>query len=215
MLKAGPYTIVTGGALGVDLEAEKLTRNHGMAVEVYVPPCHPRSKLIPPVSHEALREAIPLTNQAAFRLNRNLQRPISMQYIHRNYHVVKNASMVLAFGSFQTGTKLIHGGTGWGVEFAKLLKKSLYVYDVDRNIWMWFDNSQEQFSPCEQMTEEQIMNPTLMSRTAIIGERNIYDYPDALLELNELFKRSLNINDYPDALLELNKLFKRSLNIKF
>lgn len=47
------------------------------------------------------------------------------------------------------------------------------------------------------MTEEQIMNPTLMSRTAIIGVRNIYDYPDALLELNELFKRSLNINDYP------------------
>ena len=79
---------------------------------------------------------------------------------------------------------------------------------------MWFDNGQDQFSPCEQMTEEQIKNPTLMSRTAIIGVRNIYDYPDALLELNELFKRSLNINDYPDALLELNKLFKRSLNIK-
>lgn len=38
MLNASPYTIVTGGALGVDLEAEKLARNHGMAVEVYVPP---------------------------------------------------------------------------------------------------------------------------------------------------------------------------------
>ena len=41
MLNASPYTIVTGGALGVDLEAEKLARNHGMTVEVYVPPCHP------------------------------------------------------------------------------------------------------------------------------------------------------------------------------
>ena len=35
------------------------------------------------------------------------------------------------------------------------------------------------------MTEEQIMTPTLMSRSAIIGVRNIYDYPDALLEMNE------------------------------
>ena len=44
---------------------------------------------------------------------------------------------------------------------------------------------------CEEMTEEQIMNSTLMSRTAIIGERNIYDYPDTLLEMNDLFKRRL------------------------
>lgn len=215
MLNVSRYTIVTGGAFGVNLEAAKLARNHGMAVEVYVPPCRPRSKLILPVSYEALREAIRLTNQASFRLNRNLQSPITMQYIHRNHHVVKNASMILDFGSFQTGTKLIHGGTGWGVEFAKLLKTSLYVYDEDRNIWMWFDNNQDQFYPYEQMTEEQIMNPTLMRRAAIIGARNVYDYPDALLELIELFKRSLNINDYPDASLELNKLVRRSLNNKF
>ena len=44
---------------------------------------------------------------------------------------------------------------------------------------------------CEEMTEEQIMNSTLMNRTAIIGVRNIYDYPDTLLEMNDLFKRRL------------------------
>ena len=44
---------------------------------------------------------------------------------------------------------------------------------------------------CEEMTEEQIMNSTLMSRTAINGVRNIYDYPDTLLEMNDLFKRRL------------------------
>ena len=44
---------------------------------------------------------------------------------------------------------------------------------------------------CEEMTEEQIMNSTLMSRTAIIGVRNTYDYPDTLLEMNDLFKRRL------------------------
>ena len=44
---------------------------------------------------------------------------------------------------------------------------------------------------CEEMTEEQIMNSTLMNRTAIIGVRNIYDYPDTLLQMNDLFKRRL------------------------
>ena len=38
---------------------------------------------------------------------------------------------------------------------------------------------------CEEMTEKQIMNPTLISRSAIIGVCNIYDYPNALLEMND------------------------------
>ena len=42
---------------------------------------------------------------------------------------------------------------------------------------------------CEEMTEEQIMNPTLMNRTAIIVVRKICDYPDTLLEINDFFKR--------------------------
>ena len=47
---------------------------------------------------------------------------------------------------------------------------------------------------CEEMREEQIMNPTLISRTVIIGVRNIYDYPNALLKMNDLFKRRLQQN---------------------
>ena len=43
------------------------------------------------------------------------------------------------------------------------------------------------------MTEEQIAVPILVPRTSVVGVRNIYDYPDALLELQETFKRSLNL----------------------
>ena len=45
----------------------------------------------------------------------------------------------------------------------------------------------------EQMSEEQYALPTLVQKTAIIGVRNIYDYPLALLELQDTFKRSLNL----------------------
>ena len=46
------------------------------------------------------------------------------------------------------------------------------------------------------MSEEQFALPTFVQRTAIVGVRNIYDYPDALLELQETFKRSLNISSF-------------------
>ena len=35
--------------------------------------------------------------------------------------------------------------------------------------------------------------PTLAQQTAIVGIRNLYDYPDTVLELQETFKRSLNL----------------------
>ena len=89
-----PFTVISGGALGVDLEAEKLARHYGLNVEVLIPPCHPRRASIQPLTHQQLAEAIPTTRQVAARLNKNLENPISLQYIHRNYHVVEQADML-------------------------------------------------------------------------------------------------------------------------
>ena len=87
------------------------------------------------------------------RLNKPLSNPISLQYIHRNYHVVKQAEMVLAFTSFEPESNMYFGGTGWAVEMAKLLNKIIYVYDVERNIWFWYNHQQDLFYACEQMSE--------------------------------------------------------------
>ena len=46
------------------------------------------------------------------------------------------------------------------------------------------------------MSEEQFALPTFLPKTAVVGIRNIYDFPDALLELQDTFKRSLNIPVY-------------------
>ena len=181
-----PFTIVTGGALGVDLEAQKLARDSGYAVQVLIPPCHPRSKTVPPLTITQLAEAIPIRNQVVARLKKQtVQSPISLQCIHRNYHVVKNADMVLAFTNFQSESNMCFGGTGWAVEMAKPLNEILYVFDLDKKIWFWYRQDQELFYACDQMPEEQFALPTFLPRTAIVGTRNIYDYPDALLELNE------------------------------
>ena len=52
------------------------------------------------------------------------------------------------------------------------------------------------------MSEEQHALPTLVKKTAIIGVRNIYDYPEALLELQDTFKRSLNLPKTSDKDVE-------------
>ena len=192
------FTVISGGAIGVDLEAEKLARHYGLPVHVLIPPCHPRKSSILPLTHQQLAEAIPLTTQVANRLNKQLTNPISLQYIHRNYHVVKQADMVLAFTCFEPARNVCMGGTGWAVEMSILLNKTLYVYDVERNIWFWYNFYQDTFTPCDQMSEEQYALPTLEKKTAIIGVRNIYDYPEALLELQETFKRSLNLPKQED-----------------
>ena len=186
-------TVISGGTNGVDLEAEKSARHYGLKVEVLIPPCHPRRASVQPLTHLQLAEAIPTTRQVPARLNKQLENPISSQYIHRNYHVVKQADMVLAFTCFQPESNLCFGGTGWAVEMAKVLNKVQYVYDVQRNIWFWYNPNQDLFYACDQMSNEQYALPTLVQKTAIVGVRNLYDYPEALLELQETFKRSLNL----------------------
>ena len=188
-----PFTIISGGANGVDLEAERFFRNFGLPVQIFIPPCHPRSKYLSPLTHSQLGEAILIPNQVSNRLNKPLSNPVSLQYIHRNYHVVKQAEMVLAFTTFQPESNVCFGGTGWAVEMAKLLKKILYVYDVQRNIWFWYRHDQDLFYACDQMSEEQFALPTFLPKTAIVGITNIYDFPDALLQLQDTSKRSLNI----------------------
>ena len=188
-----PFTIISGGANGVDLEAERFFRNFGLPVQIFIPPCHPRSKYLSPLTHSQLGEAILIPNQVSNRLNKPLSNPVSLQYIHRNYHVVKQAEMVLAFTTFQPESNVCFGGTGWAVEMAKLLKKILYVYDVQRNIWFWYRHDQDLFYACDQMSEEQFALPTFLPKTAIVGIRNIYDFPGALLQLQDTSKRSLNI----------------------
>ena len=196
------FTVISGGANGVDLEAEKLARHYGLPVHVLIPPCHPRKASIQPLTHQQLAEAIPLTTQVAHRLKKQLTNPISLQYIHRNYHVVKQADMVLAFTCSEPERKVCMGGTGWAVEMSKVLNKVLYVYDVERNMWLWYNSHQDLFYACDQMSEEQYALPTLVKKTAIIGVRNIYDYPEALLELQETFKRSLNLPKTSDKDVE-------------
>ena len=71
---------------------------------------------------------------------------------------------------------------------AQLLGKPLYVFDVDREQWSWWNPTTQQYLPCEGMTGEQIALPTLQDKTAIVGTREedqaIYPTLEALFKNN-------------------------------
>ena len=199
MLRLTPFTIITGGAEGADWKAEVLARSYNLDVKVLLPPCHPRSRLIPPLTYAQLAQANPWIIRAQETLQKRLHDTITRQYIQRNYCVVEQADLVLAFTLFQPNKSVFGlqvnnvcmGGTGWAVEFAKLLRKPLYVYDVDLELWYWYDHDGKGFEQCDGMTEQQICLPTFVPKTAIVGLRNLFDFPNAVREMELTFQRSL------------------------
>ena len=126
-----PLTIYTGGAKGVDTHVERLCYLYGHSCVVLIPSCHHRAKSLAPLTQPDLDAATPTFSQAAFRLGRHVSHHITLQYLQRNYYVIKPASLVLALAHFDESRKHMLGGTGWSVAMAQLLGKALYVFDVN------------------------------------------------------------------------------------
>ncbi len=93
------------------------------------------------------------------------------------FHMINNGYQVFAVGWIQPdGT--VKGGTGWGVELAKLFNRPVSVYDQDRQGWFsWKDN---------QWTVDQ---PVIAHKTFVgTGTRNLTE--DGRRAIIDLFKKS-------------------------
>jgi hypothetical protein len=93
------------------------------------------------------------------------------------FHMVNSGYHVIAVGWIQPD-ETVKGGTGWGVELAKLFNRPVSVYDQERNRWFaWKD---------KQWVEE---TPVITDKTFTgTGTRNLTDKGRAALE--DLFERS-------------------------
>ena len=110
-------------------------------------------------------------HSGGFSIRSSCLQSLTLQYLQRNYHVVKNASLVLALGYFDEALKHVSGGTGWSVAIAQVLNKPLYVFDMDMEHWYWWYPTLQQYQHCEGMTEEHVCLPMLQDDTAIVGTR--------------------------------------------
>ncbi len=93
------------------------------------------------------------------------------------FHMVNNGHHVIAVGWIQADNT-VKGGTGWGVELAKLFNRPLSVYDQDRKGWFSWEASQWVES-----------TPVITAETfAGTGTRNLSE--DGTQALLDLFTRS-------------------------
>ena len=134
-------TIYSGGAKGVDIAMEHYCARSGHKCVVFLPPCHPRANSITPLTHADLNKAL----TTAFRLQRPLSSPLTEQYLCHNWYIVKDATLVLAFGFLDSMERHVQGGTGWSVDMAKAMNKPVYVFDLNADLWYWWNADDNRF----------------------------------------------------------------------
>jgi hypothetical protein len=94
--------------------------------------------------------------------------------------MVNNGYQVIAVGWIQPD-QTVKGGTGWGVELAKLFNRDVSVYDQERCAWFSWKNNQ-------WIAEV----PVIAEKTFVgTGTRNLSD--DGRKAIHDLFERSFGL----------------------
>jgi hypothetical protein len=93
------------------------------------------------------------------------------------YHMVNGSWQVFALGWIQPDDT-VKGGTGWGVELAKMFNREIWVFDQGRHQWFtWTDG---RWNPAEPKIGDRAFAGT--------GTRNLSDEGRAAIQA--LFERS-------------------------
>lgn len=109
--------------------------------------------------------------------------------IHSMFHLVVHSDELFAVGWIhEDGT--VKGGTGWGVELAKLFNRRVHVFDQEQEAWFtWADNAWQRSQP--ELTG---------STVSATGTRNLT--PAGERAIHDLFQRSLGERQSVDASVE-------------
>ena len=196
-------------------------------MHIIIPPQHSRSKFITPLTQQELDEAEPHLKLAAERINKPIvnRNTFTRQRLLRNYHIIKNAEIVYAFGYFHltcgehytTSRDIYHyhsfdqqriqGGTGWTVQLAIDQKKKVYFYNIPDRTWYEtnFDHyywNEHQWTPYSGFIPLQ-GSPTLHKHSAVIGTRHPFPKEETLAELGRLFQTTASLENILDNNSEL------------
>ncbi len=94
------------------------------------------------LDREELRKGDVSMEIVSKRMNRTYSRTDKIRSVIQSiFHMVNKGYHVIAVGWIQADDT-VKGGTGWGVELAKLFNRPLSVYDQDRKGWFSWENNQ-------------------------------------------------------------------------
>lgn len=139
--------IISGGAIGSDFCWESNAIKHGIDCEICTFKEHvtnSRAKQYV-LTKDELQLADIYLKQANETLNRSSY-PAYNTYVNyllqRDYYTIQRGKVVFATGFFENKRKfIIHGGTGWGIEMAKILHHPIFFYDLKLKCWYYYDNN--------------------------------------------------------------------------
>ena len=180
MTDVSNITLFSGGHKGAETEFGKLAQTWNMKeVTLSFEGHNPEwTQGIRVLDDEELQKGDVSMEIVSKRMNRTYSRTNKIRKVIQSiFHMVNSGYHVIAVGWIQADNT-VKGGTGWGVELAKLFNRPLSVYDQERKGWFSWDNG--------QWIEN---TPVIASDTfAGTGTRNLSE--DGRQALYDLFVRS-------------------------
>jgi hypothetical protein len=182
MLDPNKITMYTGGHKGTEEYFGKSAEKWGMQEVTFNFEGHDisRERGLKMLTDEELARGGVGPDIIRKRMERSFATTPMMQKIFQVlFHIVNNGYQVFAVGLLlSNGT--VKGGTGWGVELAKLFNRPVHLFEQDRKEWVsWVNN--------EWVTED----PVIAHKTiAVTGTRYLND--EGRHAIDELFERSFN-----------------------
>jgi len=143
MVDRSQITLYSGGHKGAESEFGNLAEHWGIREVNFSFEGHgiERTRGVRMLGLEELDKGNVSMEIVSARMGRSYSKTDKIRKVIQSiFHMVNNGYHVIAVGRIQPdGT--VKGGTGWGVELAKLFNRPLSVYDQDRKGWFcWKDN---------------------------------------------------------------------------
>jgi hypothetical protein len=180
MIDRSKITLYSGGHKGAEAEFGKLAEAWGIAEVNFSFEGHQmeRTRGTRVLGAEELDKGDVSMAIVSTRMGRNYSKANKIRKVIQSiFHMVNNGYHVIAVGWIQPDNT-VKGGTGWGVELAKLFNRPLHVYDQDRQAWFaWREH--------HWVPEEPVISDKTFAGT---GTRNLTG--EGSRALTDLFERS-------------------------
>ena len=180
MLEPSQITVYAGGHKGTEEYFGKIAEKWGLQEVTFNFEGHAisRDRGLRMLSEEELSRGIVGLEIIRKRMERSFATTPTMQKVFQVlYHIVNQGYQVFSVGwLLSNGT--VKGGTGWGVELAKLFNRPLHLFEQERKEWVSW-----------QHNEWVMEDPVICHKTvAVTGTRLLSD--SGKEAINELFERS-------------------------
>ncbi|MBW1891915.1 MAG: hypothetical protein JRI93_15625 [Deltaproteobacteria bacterium] len=144
MTDISKITVYSGGHKGTEAEFGRLAEAWNLQEVNISFEGHKaeRTRGVRLLDREELRKGDVSMEIVSKRMNRTYSRTDKIRSVIQSiFHMVNKGYHVIAVGWIQADDT-VKGGTGWGVELAKLFNRPLSVYDQDRKGWFSWENNQ-------------------------------------------------------------------------